>query len=69
MIINNNSTTTIGRAVVDVVSCSVTTTDSFEIDREVSISFRDVIEKWHLGFWPILFHFLTTTTKKESSAL
>ena len=53
---------------VDVVSCSVTTTDSFEIDREVSISFRDVIEKWHLGFWPILFHFLTTT-KKESSAL
>ena len=68
MIINNNSTTTIGRAVVDVVSCSVTTTDSFEIDREFSISFRNVIEKWHLGFWPILFHFLTTT-KKESSAL
>ena len=63
-----DNTTTIGRAVVDVVSCSVTTTDSFEIDREVSISFRNVIEKWHLGFWPILFHFLTTT-KKESSAL
>ena len=48
----SDNTTTIGRAVVDVVSCSVTTTDSFEIDREVSISFRNVIEKWHLGFWP-----------------